>query len=43
MITAALFIYIGVQIGAPGWYYLLISIYMLCRAISTVIDVLKER
>jgi hypothetical protein len=34
MIIAALMIYIGVQLQAAWWYYVLIGIYCLCGAIK---------
>ena len=41
MISAALFIYIGVQIGAPAWYYFLVGVYFMFRIIKALFDTIK--
>lgn len=42
MISAALFIYIGVQIGAPWWYYTLIGVVFFTKMLSAGIKLGKK-
>ena len=41
MISAALLIYIGVQIGAPGWYYVLVGVSLLYTILKAFFDTVK--
>lgn len=42
MISAALFIFIGVQIGAPAWYYVLVGCGVLCNFLRTIINLMRQ-
>lgn len=41
MITAILLFWIGIQLNAPTWYYVLVSIGIFFRLISFGIDMYK--
>jgi hypothetical protein len=38
MIGYALLLYVGVQINAPWWYYLLISVGVLIKIASAIVE-----
>lgn len=42
MISAILLLYLGIQIGAPWWYYALLSGFCLCKILKSGIKIGKE-
>lgn len=41
MIASALLVYLGVQVGAPGWYYVLVGVMLAAKTLKLIIDVAK--
>ena len=42
MISSILFLFIGLRIEAPVWYYIVLSFYFIVKVVSTGIEIGKK-